>query len=91
MDLYWDMDIYFQCNVFPSHPQQLDDYDEDAFLDDPGTLKRKIMVNVYEDNPEGSEWVIVRKSKPTLGIAVEGGAGTRQPLPKVIKIQVSCS
>ena len=28
------------------------------------------------------------KSKPTLGIAIEGGANTRQPMPRVAKIQV---
>ncbi|KAJ8300251.1 hypothetical protein KUTeg_021770 [Tegillarca granosa] len=27
------------------------------------------------------------KSKPTLGVAIEGGANTRQPLPRVINIQ----
>ena len=31
--------------------------------------------------------ILVRKSRPTLGIAVEGGANTRQPLPRVISIQ----
>ncbi|XP_072017578.1 whirlin-like [Amphiura filiformis] len=62
--------------------------DDEAFLmDDPGTLKRRIMVNIYDDDPDGAEWIAVRKTKPNLGIAVEGGAGTRQPLPKVIKIQ----
>ncbi|XP_030062174.1 whirlin [Microcaecilia unicolor] len=29
----------------------------------------------------------VRKSAPTLGIAIEGGANTRQPLPRVVTIQ----
>ena len=68
-------------------PPQLDDIPDDL-MDNTGTLKRQIMVNVYDDNPEGAEWIAVRKTKPNLGIAVEGGAGTRQPLPKVIKIQV---
>ena len=31
--------------------------------------------------------ILVRKTRPTLGIAVEGGANTRQPLPRVISIQ----
>ena len=32
--------------------------------------------------------VTVYKKKPTLGIAIEGGANTRQPLPRIINIQV---
>ncbi|KAL3872400.1 hypothetical protein ACJMK2_040328 [Sinanodonta woodiana] len=31
--------------------------------------------------------VYIYKTKPTLGMAVEGGANTRQPLPRVINIQ----
>lgn len=30
----------------------------------------------------------VSKSAPTLGIAIEGGANTRQPLPRIVTIQV---
>ncbi|XP_022105757.1 whirlin-like isoform X2 [Acanthaster planci] len=45
------------------------------------------IVNVNDEFPEGIELISVRKTKPNLGIAVEGGAGTRQPLPKVIKVQ----
>jgi len=33
--------------------------------------------------------VKVNKTKPTLGIAIEGGANTRQPMPKIVKIQVN--
>lgn len=29
----------------------------------------------------------VSKSAPTLGIAIEGGANTRQPLPRIVTIQ----
>ncbi|XP_061166809.1 whirlin-like [Saccostrea echinata] len=31
--------------------------------------------------------VIIYKTKPTLGVAIEGGLNTRQPIPKVISIQ----
>ncbi|CAL1533600.1 unnamed protein product [Lymnaea stagnalis] len=31
--------------------------------------------------------VYIYRSKPTLGVAIEGGANTRQPLPKVITVQ----
>lgn len=34
------------------------------------------------------DFVIIYKTKPTLGIAIEGGLNTRQPIPKVISIQV---
>ncbi|XP_062610143.1 whirlin-like [Saccostrea cucullata] len=31
--------------------------------------------------------VMIYKTKPTLGVAIEGGHNTRQPIPKVISIQ----
>ncbi|XP_077987158.1 whirlin-like [Glandiceps talaboti] len=46
-----------------------------------------INTSAIEAPTKYSEDVVIRKSKPTLGIAVEGGAGTKQPLPKVINIQ----
>lgn len=33
--------------------------------------------------------VRVAKTAKTLGIAIEGGANTRQPLPRIVTIQVS--
>lgn len=33
--------------------------------------------------------VHVVKNASTLGIAIEGGANTRQPLPRIVTIQVS--
>lgn len=36
-----------------------------------------------------STLVRVMKSASTLGIAIEGGANTRQPLPRIVTIQVS--
>ncbi|GFQ65807.1 hypothetical protein TNCT_137921 [Trichonephila clavata] len=41
--------------------------------------------------PEGNGRfrIIVKKSKPLLGIAIEGGADTTQPLPRIISIHVS--
>ncbi|CAB0035321.1 unnamed protein product, partial [Trichogramma brassicae] len=35
---------------------------------------------------QGNLRIIVRKSKPTLGIAIEGGANTKHPLPRIINI-----
>lgn len=40
----------------------------------------------YED--VALEFVIIYKTKPTLGVAIEGGINTRQPEPTVISIQV---
>lgn len=34
------------------------------------------------------EFVIIYKTKPTLGVAIEGGINTRHPEPTVISIQV---
>lgn len=36
----------------------------------------------------GNLRIMVRKSKPLLGIAIEGGANTRHPLPRIININV---
>ncbi|XP_011505572.1 PREDICTED: whirlin [Ceratosolen solmsi marchali] len=35
---------------------------------------------------QGNLRIIVKKSKPTLGIAIEGGANTKHPLPRIINI-----
>ena len=35
-----------------------------------------------------STLIRVKKSAATLGIAIEGGANTRQPLPRIVTIQV---
>lgn len=46
-------------------------------LPKPGITKEQFITKV----------VTIKKSKPTLGIAIEGGAHTRQPLPRIINIQ----
>ena len=40
----------------------------------------------YGDIPLGV--VYIYRCKPTLGVAIEGGANTRQPLPRVVTVQV---
>ncbi|XP_033105597.1 whirlin-like isoform X2 [Anneissia japonica] len=57
-------------------------------MDEP-PLQVEILINISDRDAikKYGEEVQIRKVKPTLGIAVEGGAGTRQPLPKVIKVQ----
>lgn len=37
----------------------------------------------------GNLRITVRKTKPILGIAIEGGANTKHPLPRIINIHVS--
>ena len=38
---------------------------------------------------KGNLFISVRKTKPILGIAIEGGANTKHPLPRIINIHVS--
>lgn len=37
----------------------------------------------------GNLFISVRKTKAILGIAIEGGANTKHPLPRIINIHVS--
>lgn len=37
----------------------------------------------------GNLHISVKKTKPILGIAIEGGANTKHPLPRIINIHVS--
>ncbi|XP_037079236.1 uncharacterized protein LOC119100232 [Pollicipes pollicipes] len=39
------------------------------------------------EDPEGNIKITVPKSKPLLGIVIEGGANTSQPLPRIVNIQ----
>jgi hypothetical protein len=43
--------------------------------------------HIVPDN-KGNLHVTVKKSKPILGIAIEGGANTKHPLPRIINIHV---
>lgn len=38
---------------------------------------------------KGNLHITVKKTKPILGIAIEGGANTKHPLPRIINIHVS--
>lgn len=40
---------------------------------------------------DGNLLVTIPKTKPILGIAIEGGANTKHPLPRIINIHVSYS
>lgn len=37
----------------------------------------------------GNLHITVKKTKPILGIAIEGGANTKHPLPRIINIHVN--
>lgn len=53
-----------------------------------GQLEPREPPRVLQDE-EGNLRVMVKKSKPILGIAIEGGANTKHPLPRIININVS--
>jgi hypothetical protein len=38
---------------------------------------------------DGNLLITIAKTKPILGIAIEGGANTKHPLPRIINIHVS--
>lgn len=44
--------------------------------------------NVVPDH-RGNLHVTIKKTKQILGIAIEGGANTKHPLPRIINIHVS--
>lgn len=52
-----------------------------------GNAERVEAPRVVSD-AEGNLRVTVRKTKPILGIAIEGGANTKHPLPRIININV---
>lgn len=47
-----------------------------------------IAARVVPDH-HGNLHITVKKTKPILGIAIEGGANTKHPLPRIINIHVS--
>lgn len=47
----------------------------------------KLLSHIVPDD-EGNLLVTIPKSKPILGIAIEGGANTKHPLPRIINIHV---
>ncbi|ENN72998.1 whirlin-like [Dendroctonus ponderosae] len=50
-----------------------------------GQLEPREPPRVLQDE-EGNLRVMVKKTKPILGIAIEGGANTKHPLPRIINI-----
>ncbi|XP_060516526.1 whirlin isoform X2 [Cylas formicarius] len=50
-----------------------------------GTSEPREAARVVQDE-EGNLRVTVKKTKPILGIAIEGGANTKHPLPRIINI-----
>lgn len=55
----------------------------------PGLPQQRCLLSLQPGLLEPTSCLIrVSKSAPTLGIAIEGGANTRQPLPRIVTIQV---
>lgn len=50
----------------------------------------KLLSHIVPDD-EGNLLITIPKSKPILGIAIEGGANTKHPLPRIINIHVKIS
>lgn len=78
--------------------------DEQALLEGEGGMRRhQSMQRLARDgisegqreiprvtqDEEGNLRISVKKTKPILGIAIEGGANTKHPLPRIININVS--
>lgn len=53
-----------------------------------GLPEQRDPARVVQDE-EGNLRITVKKTKPILGIAIEGGANTKHPLPRIININVS--
>lgn len=77
--------------------------DDQSLLDGEGGMRRhQSMQRLARDGMEGQQVprvsldeegnlrISVKKTKPILGIAIEGGANTKHPLPRIININVSC-
>lgn len=78
--------------------------DSGALLEERGGIRRhQSMQRLQHDAPDearaarvvsdhhGNLHITVKKTKPILGIAIEGGANTKHPLPRIINIHVSYS
>lgn len=66
--------------------QRLPTEDSEANLVD---LRNHDNLSHIVPDENGNLFITVRKSKPILGIAIEGGANTKHPLPRIINIHVS--
>lgn len=66
--------------------QRLPTEDSEANLVD---LRNHDNLSHVVPDENGNLFITVRKTKPILGIAMEGGANTKHPLPRIINIHVS--
>jgi hypothetical protein len=65
--------------------QRLPTEDSEANLD----LRNQDNLSHIVPDENGNLFISVRKTKAILGIAIEGGANTKHPLPRIINIHVS--
>lgn len=70
----------------PQSMQRLPTEDSEANLVD---IRNHENLSHIVPDENGNLFVSVRKTKPILGIAIEGGANTKHPLPRIINIHVS--
>lgn len=77
--------------------------DSGALLEERGGIRRHQSMQRLQHGEAGDEaraarvvpdhhgnlHITVKKTKPILGIAIEGGANTKHPLPRIINIHVS--
>lgn len=61
--------------------QNNEDFDNDHASSDDGDFP-------YFHKDVDLQKVVIFRTTTTLGLTLEGGAGTKQPLPRVLKIQV---
>lgn len=80
---------FFSAWRLPSQSmQRLPTEDSEANLVD---IRNHENLSHIVPDENGNLFVSVRKTKPILGIAIEGGANTKHPLPRIINIHVSWS
>lgn len=66
---------------FQNHPNSVRDHARKQ----PNEMRS---ANVHQ-NSDGNLLVSIPKTKAAIGIAIEGGANTKHPLPRIINIHVS--
>lgn len=76
------------CFVFFSQSMQRLPLEQNGSLNDQQNHHQENNPNVVPDH-RGNLYITVKKTKPILGIAIEGGANTKHPLPRIINIHVS--
>ena len=67
--------------------QQLQNHSNNAR--DPARRQTNDIKSSIHQNSDGNLLISIPKTKASIGIAIEGGANTKHPLPRIINIHVS--